>query len=192
MEDLAALIKEAGGSGPVYVFGQSSGAALALEAANSGVPITKLALYEIPYAITPDSRTEPADYYPKLTKAIAEGRNGDAVKMFMRLVGLPGAIVALFPLMPGWSKLKSVAPTLPYDRALLADGINGSPLPEDRYAGVEVPTLAMAGGKSDEWFRAGMRQVADRVKGASYRTIDGQNHLLKATAVAPVLKEFFQ
>jgi len=42
VEDLDALITAAGGSASVY--GTSSGAALALEAAASGLPITKLAL----------------------------------------------------------------------------------------------------------------------------------------------------
>ena len=43
VEDLAALIKEAGGQ--AAVFGMSSGGVLALEAAKSGLAITKLALY---------------------------------------------------------------------------------------------------------------------------------------------------
>src|ERR1700752_2671894 len=44
VEDLDALIQAAGGS--AFVVGISSGAALALEAANRGLAITKLALYE--------------------------------------------------------------------------------------------------------------------------------------------------
>src|SRR5438309_5197503 len=49
IEDLAALIAEAGGA--AAVFGYSSGANLALQAAASGLPITKLALYEAPYLV---------------------------------------------------------------------------------------------------------------------------------------------
>lgn len=189
VEDLAALIKEAGGS--ALVFGQSSGAALALEAANSGLPITKLAVYEAPFALDETARTEPSDYYPALTKALENGKRGDAVKLFMKLVGMPAFFVALFPVMPGWSKLKGIAHTLPYDRACLGGATSGTPLPADRYAGATMPALSMAGGKSDEWFRIAMSQVADRLPTAEYRTIEGQNHLLKAPAIAPVLKDFF-
>jgi len=189
IEDLAALVEEAGGS--AYVFGQSSGAALALEAANRGVPITKLALYEAPFALSPDARPEPADYYPNLSKALADGRRGDAVKLFMKYVGVPGPMIAIMRLTPPWSKLKDVAHTLPYDRAFLQGATSGQPLPTDRYAGAKLPALSMAGGKSDEWFRTTMRQIADRLPDSEYRTIDGQNHMLKASAIAPVLKDFF-
>lgn len=190
VEDLAALVKEAGGS--AYVFGQSSGGALALEAAKAGVPITKVAAYEIPFSITPGSKTEPEGYGQTLTSALAEGNNGKAVKAFMKMVGMPGPMLAVFPLLPPWRKLKAVAPTLPYDRACIAPHVHGEPLPGDRYAGVSAPALVMAGGKSDEWFRAGMQQVRDRLGDAEYKTIDGQNHMLKAAAMAPVLKAFFQ
>src|SRR5579859_6112512 len=49
IEDLDALISEAGGS--ASVFGYSSGAILALMAADRGLAITKLALYEPPFTI---------------------------------------------------------------------------------------------------------------------------------------------
>ena len=54
VDDLEAVIREAGGQ--ALVFGVSSGAALALEAATRGVPITRLALYEAPF-IVDDSRS---------------------------------------------------------------------------------------------------------------------------------------
>src|SRR5262249_29137018 len=49
IEDIDALIAEAGGS--AYVFGISSGAALVLRAAASGLAIEKLALYEPPFMV---------------------------------------------------------------------------------------------------------------------------------------------
>src|ERR1700722_10537786 len=49
IEDLAALLEKAGGS--AFVFGISSGAALALFAAAQGVAIQKLALYEAPFIV---------------------------------------------------------------------------------------------------------------------------------------------
>src|SRR5882757_937365 len=49
IEDVAALAKEAGGA--VHLVGESSGAMLALEAANHGVGATKLAMYEPPLIV---------------------------------------------------------------------------------------------------------------------------------------------
>src|SRR5438105_14439971 len=61
VEDIEALINEAGGS--AFVFGHSSGAVLALEAARLlPTKITKLALYEPPFVIDDSRRPAPEDY----------------------------------------------------------------------------------------------------------------------------------
>src|SRR5260370_9589593 len=59
VEDLEALIVEAGGS--AFVCGFSSGAALALEAAARGLAITKLALYETPFILAGSRPSLPRD-----------------------------------------------------------------------------------------------------------------------------------
>ena len=53
VEDLQAVIAEAGGA--AAVFGNSSGAVLALHAAAAGLPITRLALWEPPFMTDPDA-----------------------------------------------------------------------------------------------------------------------------------------
>jgi pimeloyl-ACP methyl ester carboxylesterase len=187
IDDLAALIKRAGGSAAVA--GISSGAVLALEAANSGLPITRLALYEAPF-IVDDSR-EPAqpDLLAQVRRLVAQDRRADAVRLFMRTVGLPGFVVALMRFMPAWGTLKAVAHTLPYDLEFL-DGLQaGRPLPEGRW-NVEVPVLALDGGKSPAWMRASMAQLAARLPTAEYRTLPGQTHMVKAPVLAPVLAAF--
>jgi pimeloyl-ACP methyl ester carboxylesterase len=189
VEDIAALIEEAGGS--AHLYGISSGAALALEAANQGLPIERLALYEIPFVLDDTREPMDPDYLPNVERAIAAGKPGDAVKHFMRLVGVPGPFVAVMPLMPMWKKLKASAHTLPYDKAALGDTGSGRPLPADRTSGVTVPTLAIAGGKSPEWLRNSMVAVANAIPTAEYRTLEGQTHNVKAKVLAPVLKEFF-
>jgi pimeloyl-ACP methyl ester carboxylesterase len=52
IEDLEALIAEAGGS--AHLYGVSSGGALALEAAATGIAVDKLAVYEVPYNLADD------------------------------------------------------------------------------------------------------------------------------------------
>lgn len=190
VEDIAALIKEAGGT--AHVYGISSGAALALEAAKAGLPITKLAVYEFPLVVDDTRPPVPADYAERLEKAIATGEPGTAIKTFMREgVRVPAPVVFMMRFMPAWPKLKKVAPTLRYDAALF-DGLHdGTPLPEGRWAGVSVPTLVMDGGKSPAWIRNGVAALAKAVPGAEHRTIEGQTHMLKPKAVAPVLIEYF-
>ncbi len=75
MEDLEALIKEAGGS--AFVFGMSSGGVLALEAAQRGLAITKLALYELPFNSGDEQAHQAAEHYTRqLTALLTQGRGG--------------------------------------------------------------------------------------------------------------------
>jgi pimeloyl-ACP methyl ester carboxylesterase len=120
VEDIGALIEEAGGS--VSVFGISSGATLALEAANRGLNIEKFALYEAPFVVDDSCAPVPNDYLKRLENLVASDRRGAAVRLFMREgVGLPAVVVALMRFMPAWSKLKAVAHTVVYDAALVDD-----------------------------------------------------------------------
>jgi pimeloyl-ACP methyl ester carboxylesterase len=154
VEDIDALIAKTGGS--ASVFGMSSGAALALEAAARGAAITSLALYEAPF-IVDDSRSPfPADYLPRLNALLAQDRRGDAVGLWLRLVGVPGPVMALMRCTPGWSKFKAVAHTLPYDAAALGDTMGGAPLPTGRWDGVTLPVLAIVGGKSPAWLEVAL------------------------------------
>jgi pimeloyl-ACP methyl ester carboxylesterase len=189
VEDIEALINEAGGS--AFVYGISSGAALALEAANHGLNIKKLVLYEAPF-IVDDSRTPiPNDFLARLNGLLAADRRGDAVKLFMKLVGVPGIFIALMRFMPAWSKLKGVAHTLPYDIALVQDNQRGKPLPTKQWASATTPTLVMAGGKSPAWMRHGMQALAGVLPNAKLRTLEGQTHMVSPKALAPALVEFF-
>ncbi len=188
VDDLAALIGAAGGS--AALFGCSSGAALALEAANRGLKVTRVAAYEPPFIVDDARPPVGADFIPGVEAVLAAGRRGEAVARFMRLVGMPGFLVTLFPLFPGWSKLKAVAHTLPYDLTLMAEHQRGRPIAVGRYAGVKVPTLAIRGGKSPAWMLHGVEAVAHAVPGAKLVTLAGQNHMVKAAAIAPLLQEF--
>ncbi|GAA4616837.1 alpha/beta hydrolase [Actinoallomurus liliacearum] len=189
VEDLAALIEEAGGS--ALVGGVSSGAALALEAARRGLPISRLALYEAPF-IVDDSRTPvPDDYVADLERAIAAGRPGDAVRRFMRVVGMPAVMAALMRFMPGWSKLKKVAHTLPYDASFVDEFMKGRPLPAGRWASVAVPTVVIDGGKSPAWMRNANAALSAAIPGSAHRTLPGQTHMVKADVLAPALVRHF-
>ena len=189
VEDIAALLGEAGGT--AFAWGMSSGAVLALEAANRLGGIKKLAVYEAPL-ILDGSRPTTEKQWVRIDEAVAAQQPGEAVKVFLQSVGLPAFVIALMRLMPMWSKLKAIAHTLPYDGALVQDYQKGQPLPAGRWAAVTVPTLVMDGGKSPQWMRHGNRALALVLPNAQYRTLDGQTHLLKPKVHAPTLLEFFK
>jgi pimeloyl-ACP methyl ester carboxylesterase len=188
VEDVAALLNEAGGS--AYVWGMSSGAALALEAASRLGGITKLALYEAPF-IVDDTRSTTVDQWARIGEAVAADRRGAAVTVFLQAVGVPTLFIAMMRLSPAWPKLKAIAHTLPYDGVLVQDNQKGMPLLSTRWASVTVPTLVMDGGKSPQWMRHGNRALALALQNARHRTLDGQTHMLKPKAHAPALVEFF-
>ena len=189
IEDIEALVKEAGGV--AYVYGTSSGGALALEAAARLPGIARLAVFEVPFVVDPSGPVRPDDYLDRMDTMIAEGRRGAAVATFMSTVGVPAVGVAVMRLTPVWRKLKAVAPTLRYDFRVLGDTGAGRPLPADRWTAVQMPVLVLDGGKSPAPMRTAMKQLAEVLPDARYRTLPGQTHLLKADAVAPVLREFF-
>jgi pimeloyl-ACP methyl ester carboxylesterase len=85
-----------------------------------------------------------------------------------------------------------VAPTLPYDIEIVQDHQRGTPLESAEWAAVKVPALVAAGGKSPAWMTHATRALADALPDARYRTLAGQNHMVKPQAIAPVLTEFFR
>lgn len=190
VEDLAALIAEAGGS--AFLYGISSGGALVLEAAAAGLPVDRLAIYEVPFIVDDTRAPLPADYVSRLDELVRADRRAAAVRMFMRDgVGLPKAAVALMGVLPAWSKLKGVAHTLPHDTALVAPFQTGRPLPARRWAAVGAPALVIDGGKSPAWIRNAARELATVLPDAEHHTLEGQTHIVKPKALAPALAEFF-
>jgi pimeloyl-ACP methyl ester carboxylesterase len=163
---------------------------VALEAANHGIGVPKLALYEPPLIVDDSREPIPDDFLDQVTAMLAEGRDGDAVKAFMRAVEVPGFAIAMMRLLPVWSKLKAVAPTLRYDFTFTRGLQAGRPLPETRWSRATMPTLVVDGGKSRPWMRNGVKALADVLPNATYRTLPGQNHLVKPTAIGPVVREF--
>jgi pimeloyl-ACP methyl ester carboxylesterase len=189
VDDIEALINEAGGS--AFVYGISSGAALSLEAARRGLAITKLALYEAPFIVDDSHPPIADDFLPRLNALVAEGRRGDAVRLFMKLVGLPAIVISLMRFLPAWSKLTAVAHTLPYDITIVKDYQKGKPLPSTAWASIDTPTLVGIGGKSPAWMRNAMHALAGVLPNARLRTLEGQTHMIGAKVLAPVLVEFF-
>jgi pimeloyl-ACP methyl ester carboxylesterase len=185
VEDLEAVIDASGG--PAFVFGMSSGAVLALEAAASGLPISRLALYEPPLAVEADPQ-ESRDFADRIEQLISADRRGDAVEFFLTSGGVPAEAVAEMRDGPSWPLWESVAPTLVYDNAVLGDGA----VPRERAAAVKVPALVANGGESPDFFRQAAEATADAIPDARHRTLEGQSWgQVAPEALQPLLRRFF-
>jgi pimeloyl-ACP methyl ester carboxylesterase len=186
IEDLNALIEEAGGSADI--FGMSSGAVLALRAVAHGLAIKKLALYEPPLGNPGVSRQAAESYTRQLTAFLAEGRRGDAVALAMTSFGTPAEAVAGMRQSPVWAMFEAVAPTLAYDDAIMGDGS----LPIAIMKKVGIPTLVIDGGASPAFMHEAVQAVADGLSHGQQRTLEGQTHAYQPEVLAPVLVAFYK
>jgi pimeloyl-ACP methyl ester carboxylesterase len=189
-EDIAALIDAAGGS--AYVYGKSSGACLALEAAASlGGKIKRLALYEAPYSEAEGASKEWRAFRSQLDGLLAAGRRADALTLFLKFVGASDKDLAGMRASAAWKGMEAMAPTLAYDNAVVGDDRS---VPVDRAAKVKAITLVMDGGASSgpmPYMRPTADKLARAIAGARRRTVEGQAHDVSAQALAPILLEFF-
>jgi pimeloyl-ACP methyl ester carboxylesterase len=189
VEDLDAVLAAAGGS--AFVFGVSSGAALALEAATRLRGIARLALYEAPFIVDDTHPPLPPAFIPELKALVAAGQRGGAVKKFMRLVGVPAIGVFVMSCLPMWKKMKAIAHTLANDLTILEPYQQGRMLTRTQFAKVTIPVMVMAGGRSPAYMQNGMRALADVLPLANHLTLPGQTHMVKDAALAPELISFF-
>jgi pimeloyl-ACP methyl ester carboxylesterase len=184
IEDIEALLAEAGGS--AHLYGVSSGGALALEAAAAGLPVERIAVYEVPYLVDDAAWRRWREYVEELGAALAEERRGDALELFMRLAGSTEEGIEGARRSPMWPGLEALAHTLAYDAACLGDG----PPPTDRLAKVAQPALVLTGG-ADDFFELAADALAAALPRAERQTLEGQSHMADPKAVTPVLEFFF-
>lgn len=188
IEDLAAVIAAAGGSAAVY--GMSSGAALALWAANRGLPITSLALFEPPFIVNDSRPPMPASLRSELESLCASGRRGDAVALFMTNVGTPAEMVAQFRTQAWFAGLEAVAPTLAYDVAILEGTQGGRPLSPSLTEHVTQPTLVIVSSPGFPWMHDGCQALVDALPDARLVELEGEFHALKPEVLALAIAEF--
>ena len=183
IEDLDAVLAEAGEA--AAVFGNSSGAVLALRAAAAGLPITRLALWEPPFMVDPDAPRRQREYVEQLTGFLDAGRRGEAMALFMRTVGLPEEMIAGMRDAPMWAGMEAVAPTLAYDAEVMGD----STVPET-VASVTAPTLVLDGSETGAWAANSSRALIAALPNARQQTLQGQTHAVSWEVLAAVLREF--
>jgi pimeloyl-ACP methyl ester carboxylesterase len=151
-----------------------------------------VAVYEPPFIVDDSRPPLPADYVQQLDRAVAEGRRGDAVTIFMtKAIGLPGEYLGGMRADPSWAGMEAVAHTLAYDGRVCGTTMSGNPLPAE-FAGITAPTLAVAGGNSEQFMRDGGQALAKLLPDAEFVVLPGQDHAVQADALVPVLVPFFR
>ncbi|WP_433164331.1 alpha/beta fold hydrolase [Kribbella sp. CA-247076] len=189
IEDLAALIEDAGQS--AIVFGWSSGCLLALDAAAAGLPIKALALFEPPVVVDDSRPPLPTDYVERLEASVAAGRPEEAVELFMTAAALmPPEFVEMMRGTPIWTGVEQVAGTIAYDGRIMGTTMSGNPLPTDRWAAVDVPVLVMHGDNTPPYLKTGPAAVAELLPTARLLPVTGENHNVEPPVLAPVLRQF--
>lgn len=191
IEDIDALVDEAGGS--AYIFGISSGACLALEAAAAlGDKIKKAAVYEAPYDEAEGAAGKWKTYRATLDSLLAADRRGDAIEYHMKFVGVPEVAVLGMKASPAWSSMKALAPTIAYDVAVVGEDRS---IPAGRVGTIKATTLVMDGGASAEsmpFMRATADKLAKTVPNAQRRTLEGEDHSVDEKVLAPILQAFYR
>lgn len=185
IDDIDALIADAGGSAGLY--GVSSGAALALQAAAKLGPakVPRLAIYDVPYG---QERADFDTQKQRVSEIVRTGAPGEAAAFFLSAIGTPAEALDQMKRSPEWDVIRKMDFTLVYDYAVLGDGA----VPVDVVKAIRVPTLVMNGGNSLPFMRAAADRIAELVPAAQRRTLEKQTHQVDADVMAPVLIEFFR
>lgn len=186
VEDIAALMAAHGGR--ASLFGMSSGAVLAAEAAASlGAMIEGLVLYEPP--IDPEKS---AEAYQRDHAAMADlarqGKSEEMMSSFLEAV-MPAEALEGFKASDAWPAYAAVGLTLEHDYRVLADARQGD-RPPARWARISAPALVVDGDQSFAFMRAGADWVASGIPEAQRRTLPGQDHGYDPKVLAPVIEAF--
>jgi pimeloyl-ACP methyl ester carboxylesterase len=187
IEDLGALIAEAGGMASLY--GHSSGAALVLHAASGGLPIHKIVLHEPPFGSgsAEEARAEHEEA-EQIAALLAQDRRGDAINLFLGSTGMPPDVVEQLSQDPA---LLANAPTILYDPfEVTSEHSRGGKTPAEQASDVTVPALVLVGGASDKWMVDAGRQLADALPNGQFRVLEHQGHIVPPDVLTDVLATF--
>jgi pimeloyl-ACP methyl ester carboxylesterase len=194
IEDLAVVVKEVGGR--AHVFGASSGGALVLEAAAAGLPIDRIAVWEVPYAVADEAVRGWQEYVRALREALHGDDRDQALTLFLRLAGSPEEMVSQVRQSEYWPAMLELAPTLAHDAACLGDGRP----PVDRLVTISQPTLVLTGpggeATSEEMPVDYMGNSADAIvaaiPAAERRRLSEGGHMVDPEVLGPVLIDWFR
>ena len=195
IEDIAALIAEAGGS--AHLYGVSSGGALVLEAAAAGVAADRLAVYEVPYQTDEVFQKAWRTYVEELDRLRSRPANGARRSSCSCGWSVPATRSSRGRRRPSTGRelwrWRTRSPTT--RRA------SGTDRPRERLATIKQPTLVVTGDVAPDpnymgevpvdFFGRAAEEIAAAVPNAERATLEGQWHMVDAKVLAPELERFF-
>jgi pimeloyl-ACP methyl ester carboxylesterase len=186
-EDVAAVVEAVADrvGGPVALWGHSYGANAAMGGAALSRRVSHLVLYEpslgLPY---------PPGSIDAIEAALARGdREAAIVGVLVDILELSDDEVAAMRATPLWPVRLAAAPTIP--RECRAE--EGWVYRPGQFAGIESPTLLLAGSDSVPVVAEATRRAAAAIPGARDRVLDGHAHFAHKTdpaMVAAIVRSF--
>lgn len=174
--------------GEAYLYGHSSGGILVLQAAQQlGEKVIGIAVYEVPYNDTPEAQQLAKEYKVSLLTALKNAHNDKAVELFVKSVGVSDKQIAAMKKLPMWKGLTAMAPTLRYDTVELMESY-----PHIDAKKITAPAVVLYGESSPSFMKETAQKLSGLIPNGTLQSLEGQNHDVKATALAPILIKYLK
>jgi len=189
IEDLRALVTAIGES--FYLYGHSSGAALALRASARLRP-KRLVLHEAPFH--PDS--QPPDegiggFSEGLEELFERGDHEGMVEHFLKSGGVTDEQIVEMKKGEDWDGWVANGRALAYDSAAMGDR-SGGRIPTEVLSEIACPTLTLAGSETYDGLIDVSRTLAEKMIDARFVLVGGANHESGPDLIAPPVRDFLR
>lgn len=181
LDAIATMVEVAGGS--AVLCGHSSGCSLALAAADAGLPITGLALWEAPLAF---SANETQAWCEEIERRIAAGDYEGAMEHYMK--DMPPEWLAAAKASPEWPQIAASVVSQVADAQSLAWAQRA--LETQSLDRIDVPVLAMYGTDTYPEMLSAARMLALRMPHAVAKEVPGAGHAWDPEPMAAELVAF--
>lgn len=182
VEDVSALIDLI--DEPVILYGHSAGSALALLVAASDTRIARLIMADPPYTPHENDDVRFKSQFEQEKSKVQElhdaGRYKENVANFLGGMGMPEHVIEGILSSPAGLGMIANAKALPYDYALLGDGL----VPTELAARVEVATIILA----DVHAKDAAQQLAYALRNAEVKELAQSTHEMAPADIARVIK----
>ncbi len=171
-----------------FLFGHSSGAGLAIEAAASGMPLAGMILYEPPYG--PDdavSRAESVAFAESIQGKLSEGDRSGAIAAFFEAMGMAGQELEAMAADP---ILNMLAPTMAHDFAVMGQIEREGVIPISLLEHIDFPTLVLTGEQSPPFFTEIAAVVAESLPNGRMTMVPQADHSARSSHLAPIILDF--
>jgi pimeloyl-ACP methyl ester carboxylesterase len=182
LADLRALIDAVGGQAALV--GNSSGGAIALAAAAGGLPVTAVALWEVP--LGPELGSDGAEFLAGLRERVDARDEVGTIEFYMR--DMPPEWLERAKRGPIWPVMTAISATLLPDAEALA--WTQSAPHQDLFSSIDVPVLAMHGTQALPLFPAAAKAVVAAVPHGRVATVGGREHSWDRSEMAQALADF--